>query len=471
MQLSGKNFKEKGNNNPISSNIFCADPCCLQYKGRLYVYGTSDNQQFELSDSKASNTYEKIKQLVCFSTTDMTNWTYHGSIDVEKIAPWIVAAWAPSVIKREEKDGLTHFYLYFSNSGCGVGVLTSLSPLGPWVSPLKKPLINYDMKALRGVPNPFDPGVCLDDKGDAYLVCGGGPAEGGDDYMPGSVRLVKLGKDLISFDSDFIEIKAPYFFEASEIYFKNGYYVYIYNSNWVERKTWNEHNIPKPSACSMCYMISKTPLISESWKYKGQFFQNPGEMGFNYSNNHVYLTRYKNHDYIFYHSIPTQNTGGAGGGYRSICVDDIFFDEENLLISKAVGTRKGVEPIGFLNPFENITGSTMSSCENIKCEKEINDFHGVDVTSTKNEGWIELRNVDFGGGVDEIFAVVKGKGYIDIYLDSLSYGEIGRIDCNSENFQEFSGLFDQKIKGVHDFYFVFRTEDENRISLRNWTVK
>jgi len=60
---------------------------------------------------------------------------------------------------------------------------------------------------------------------------------------------------------------------------------------------------------------------------------------------------------------------------------------------------------------------------------------------------------------------------IDIYLDSMSYGEVGRIDCNSENFEESSALFDQKLKGVHDFYFVFRSEGENRISLRNWTVK
>lgn len=47
------------------------------------------------------------------STDDMVNWTYHGLIKTDSIAPWIVASWAPSIVKRKEKDGKTHFYLYF----------------------------------------------------------------------------------------------------------------------------------------------------------------------------------------------------------------------------------------------------------------------------------------------------------------------------------------------------------------------
>lgn len=66
---------------------------------------------------------------IMLSTDDMVNWTYHGLIDVKALSPWGIASWAPSIVSRIESDGKTHFYLYYSNSGAGVGVLTSiLSP-------------------------------------------------------------------------------------------------------------------------------------------------------------------------------------------------------------------------------------------------------------------------------------------------------------------------------------------------------
>ena len=36
------------NSNPVSSNVFCADPTGVEYEGRLYIYGTSDHQQYEV---------------------------------------------------------------------------------------------------------------------------------------------------------------------------------------------------------------------------------------------------------------------------------------------------------------------------------------------------------------------------------------------------------------------------------------
>ena len=115
-QISTDNYKDTRFNNPISPDFFCADPTAVEYNGRLYVYGTNDHQQFEAAGPDVDNTYEKIKSLLVFSTEDMVNWTYHGEINVGKIAPWISASWAPSIVSREEADGRTHFYLYFSNS-------------------------------------------------------------------------------------------------------------------------------------------------------------------------------------------------------------------------------------------------------------------------------------------------------------------------------------------------------------------
>ena len=114
---------------PLLTNIFCADPTAVEYNGRLYVYGTNDNQQY-LEKSDSDNTYECIKSFVIISTDDMVNWRFEGIIDTATIAPRIMASWAPSVTSRVEEDGLTHFYLYFSHSGAGVGGLTATDPAG-----------------------------------------------------------------------------------------------------------------------------------------------------------------------------------------------------------------------------------------------------------------------------------------------------------------------------------------------------
>ncbi|MCX7657838.1 MAG: hypothetical protein N2Z57_04080, partial [Oscillospiraceae bacterium] len=123
-KISNNYIKSLHTANPISGEIFCADPTAIEYKGRLYVYATNDHQQYETVGDNGKNDYMHIKSMVVFSTDDMKNWTYHGIIDVESIAPWIINSWAPSIVSRVEEDGLTHFYMYFSNNGCGVGVIT-----------------------------------------------------------------------------------------------------------------------------------------------------------------------------------------------------------------------------------------------------------------------------------------------------------------------------------------------------------
>ena len=45
---------------------------------------------------------------------------------------------------------------------------------------------------------------------DGLSFGGGGKGEVGTDYMPEDARIVRLGKDLISLDSEIVEITAPY---------------------------------------------------------------------------------------------------------------------------------------------------------------------------------------------------------------------------------------------------------------------
>lgn len=331
--------------NPVSNEIFCADPTAAEYKGRLYIFGTNDHQQFEETSADSENTYDKITSLVVFSTDDMVNYRQEGIIDVKAVAPWITNSWAPSVITREEADGLTHFYLYFSNSGNGVGVITATDPLGPWEDPLGKPFIRRGTKGLSDCPIPFDPGAVIDDEGRGWLAFGGGKAPGGTDILPGSARIVRLGDDLLSFDSEFAEIPAPYFFEASELNFINGTYLYTYSSDWNNHLLgWKKsYDTDVPNTCSMIYMTTKTPLDPESWEVKGECFANPGQAGFDYSNNHTHMHKYGGRWFMIYHTMCLRSSLGYKGGYRSICVDDINVDEENAVITKIGGTLDGVK--------------------------------------------------------------------------------------------------------------------------------
>ena len=149
-QTLGTEYNATGNGNPISGSVFCADPTALEYNGRLYVYGSNDHQEFIVNGKKGENTYGNIKSIVVFSTDDMVNWTFHGTIDAKKLCngwvsnPWYQSfgvSWAPSVTWRKTEDGTEEFFLYFCNSSHGVGVLKANSPIGPWKSPLTKLLM------------------------------------------------------------------------------------------------------------------------------------------------------------------------------------------------------------------------------------------------------------------------------------------------------------------------------------------
>ncbi|MBR4224669.1 MAG: family 43 glycosylhydrolase [Oscillospiraceae bacterium] len=332
--------------NPISADTFCADPTAVEYKGRLYVYGTNDHQQFEATDKDDENTYDKITSIVVMSTDDMINWRDEGVIDVKAIAPWITNSWAPSVISRKEKDGKTHFYMYFSNSGKGTGVLTSTDPVGPWSDPLGKPLIRIGTKGLGNCPIPFDPGAVIDDEGNGWIAFGGGRAPGCTDLYPGSARIVKLGDDLLSFDSEFAEIPAPYFFEASELNYINGTYVYTYCTDWRDRSPsdWAEAygDMTMAGTASMVYMTTKTPLDPDSWECKGEVFYNPGRAGFDWSNNHTHMHKFHDRWYMLYHTMVLKKSLGYKGGYRSICADEIMVDEDTVTITPMGGTLNGV---------------------------------------------------------------------------------------------------------------------------------
>ena len=459
-----KGWKPAENGNPISPDIFCADPTAVEYEGRLYVYGTNDHQQ--LTEGKTgSNTYEAIKSLVMFSTADMVNWTYHGTIDVGSTAPWILSSWAPSVVARQEADGLTHFYLYFSNNGTGVGVITATDPLGPWSDPLGRPLIHAGMQGLYGVPNPFDPGVCLDAKGRGWLTFGGGRAPDGTDAMPHTARIVQLGEDMLSFAGNFREIPAPYFYEASELNIIGDTFVYTYNSNWEPRTEWSIPDAAPPTRCAMCYMTTKTPLDPDSWVYRKDYFANPGDLGYPDSNHHTHLQKYCGLWFLMYHTLQRETGTGISGGYRSICVMPFEVDEETPALSDAKAADAGVPQLFPLDPYVTHPAHELVSSAGIRY---LTDEAGLvtGIAAEEAGAWVSVRGADFGRfGAGGFAAEVQGSGTLEIRLDRIDSKPVGAIAFDTETPQQIAGELQKGIRSMHTVYLVLSDPDA---SLLNW---
>ena len=456
----------RGYHNPLLDFMFVADPTSVEHEGRLYVYGTNDTQQLDSVGPKGKNGYQYIHSLAMLSTDDMVNWTYHGLIDVARISPWGMASWAPTVISRKEEDGKTHFYIYYSNSGTGVGVLTATSPVGPWSDPLGHAIVWQQMPGLGHCPAPFDPGAVIDEHGTGWLAFGGGgKGEHGSEYMPGVARIVRLGKDLISLDSEMVEIKAPYHFEANELNYINGTWIYTYNTSWVDRTEWPYKDIEKPSQCCMSYMTSHTPLVTDSWKYQKEYFKNPGNYGWDFCNNHTHLQKFQGEYYLLYHGMPLQKYKGTEGGFRSVCINKLKVDEQKPELFMGQATLEGVEQIKPLNPY--ITQQAETTAATLGVDFEATDQPGNMVATgrTDEASAILVRGVDFSSQPKTFAARAQGKGTLEVHLNKPDGPLVATVSFDDGAMTMRSVPTNTVQKGKYDLCFVF---EGNGLKFDEW---
>lgn len=497
-QSIATDYKGSGNNNPLSANVFCADPTALEYNGRLYVYGSNDHQEFMANNKKNDNTYGNIKSIVVFSTDDMVNWTFHGTIDTKKICsswtnnPWYVGygvSWAPSVTWRHnETTDKDEFFLYFCNSSHGVGVLKAESPIGPWKSPNNKLMITYDTPGAnkQGTNANFDPGVMIDDNGVGWITFGG---LGSNEIMPDAARIIKLKPSMTAVDGKASIIHAPYHFEANELNYIGGKYVYTYCSNWANRDNteWEnykqEHGITvnAPGGGTMCYMVSDNPLDPDSWVFKGYY--GPGVAG----NNHSHLQKFHGSYYHIYHNHgdillnPMKNDGAidaSAGDYRSICVNKATVNESTATVSLVTLNTTGVKQIKNLNPYELQQIETMASSGGVNYEDFTNITKNTKISTLGNDAsenmqvkmkpssWVSVRKVDFGTkGAVKFTLRAKGTGKMELRTSSSPRSSLLTVDFSSEELEDHT--FDipadklDKFKSVKNNLYLIITEGDN----------
>ena len=493
---------KSGNNNPISANVFCADPTALEYNGRLYVYGSNDHQEFLANNKKGDNTYGNIKSIVVFSTDDMVNWTFHGTIDTKKIcsrwvtSPWYQGygvSWAPSVTWRHNNEtDKDEFFLYFCNSSHGIGVLKAESPLGPWKSPNNRLMIHRDTPGATPCSAVFDPGVTVDENGVGWISFGGlDPVDGGDSFNPKNARIVKLKPNMTEIDGQPVRIPAPYHFEANELNVIGGKYVYTYCSNWAERKAdeWNayksEHNINvnAPGGGTMCYMVSDNPLDPESWEFKGYY--GPGVAG----NNHSHLQKFQGKYYHIYHNhgsvlLDAMKKNGAvdasAGDYRSICVNKTTVNESTATVNLVTLNQEGAAQIKNVNPYMWQQAETMATCGGVNYEDMTNIKKNTRISTLGNDAsenmqvkmkvgsWINVHKVDFGTtGADRFVLRAKGTGTIAVRFSSSASPKniAATFEFSSTDLEDHIIEIPQnklvKFKGLKDDLYLAVTEGDN----------
>lgn len=473
LQLTKSFSEQKGmiGNNPLITQDFMADPTAVEYDGRLYVFGTADKMETDSKGNVISNSYNTC-ELRCISSADLVNWTDHGTIKVNEVATWAKHSWAPTICKREEKNG-TMFYLYFANGGDGIGVLRSKSPLGPWEDPSGKRLISRDTPNCSSseVPWLFDPAVLVDDDGTGYLYFGGGT--GTDSEHPKSARVVKLGEDMCSLVSDPEELDPYYLFEDSEINKINGTYVYSYCTNW---------KVPSgdetTGSCCIAFMTSDKPM--SGFEYQKQLFANPGSVFGNYYNNHHKLIQFKGQWYIIYHTTMLEETAyGTKQGYRTLHMDKLNVGEDSngKLTIEAKATYGGLSAVVQLNPYIECDASTMAWNGGLRT-KESESQNKMVVDSIHTGDWLGVSSVDFseeGANCIRIQAASeKESGKIEVWLDGPEVAKNGKkvaeVDVKptggGDVYEEIRANLAQSVTGEHDVYFVFRGKDYHISSWR-----
>ncbi|MBR3494744.1 MAG: endo-1,4-beta-xylanase [Clostridia bacterium] len=385
-------YKTLAQHNPVMVQRFGADPWAMVYGDRVYLYMTGDQPVINADGTVKTNDYGNINTIRVVSSDDLVNWQDHGEIRAagrNGAARWAGNSWAPCAAWKTI-DGQDRFFLYFANSGGGIGVLTADSPTGPFTDPLGRALVSRSTPICASVTWLFDPAVLVDDDGAAYLYFGGGIPSPDKASAPGTARAVKLGEDMISLDGTPVALDPPWLFEDSGINRIGDTYVYSYCSNFNVPAAGSEQGF---GSGEIVYMTSDQPL--GPFTFAGRVLRNPGSYFGVGGNNHHCMFEFKGQWYITYHAATVDRDKGWNAGYRSTFVDALQMGEDGLpALSK--GTLTGVPQVKPLDPYRETEAETLAALAGAEVPETADASSGLAVQSRAAGSWIAVAGADFG---------------------------------------------------------------------------
>lgn len=462
-------YKKVENHNPVMVQRFGADPWAMVYGDRVYLYMTGDEPVTQDGKKPKTNDYSNIVTLRILSSDDLVNWTDHGSVRAaggSGAAKWASNSWAPCAAWKNI-GGKDRFFLYFANSGGGIGVLAADSPAGPFTDPIGKPLVSRSTPTCSSVTWLFDPAVLVDEDGSAYLYFGGGVPEG-KQADPGTARVAKLGADMISLDGDPVAISPPWLFEDSGINRFGDTYVYSYCSNFSVPATGSPQGF---GSGEIVYMTSGSPM--GPFSYAGRVLKNPGYFFGAGGNNHHCMFSFRNQWYIAYHAATLDKDMGWNAGYRSVFVDRLALNEDGLP-APSKGTFTGVAQLKPMDPYAAVPGATAVSMAGMTTElADAGDRKAgtgrMMALSTSPDGWIAVAGADFGEtGASSVRLCVRAEvsGKIEIIPDSAGSEPAAVLEIPAcETDTSVTADLPAPLAGTHDLYFRFT---ESGTALLEW---
>jgi MYXO-CTERM domain-containing protein len=393
--------------NPIVQTSYTADPAPMVHDGRLYLY-TSHDEDVTVNDFYTMNDWR------LYSTTDMVNWTDHGTPAGLKTFSWGTdSAWAPQGVARNGK-----FYLFVplnNNTGAKIGVGVADSPLGPFTDPLGKAL------AASGSGN-IDPTVFVDDDGQAYMYWGNG-----------TLRYVKLNSDMTSTSGSVTNVTLSGFTEGPWFYKRGALYYMIYAATSGSEK--------------LSYATSNAP--TGPWTVRGDVM----DAGSTFTN-HPGVVDYQGHSYFFYHNSALP---GGNNYKRSVCVEEFTYGADGSIPKLAMST-KGPTAIAALNPFLQVEAETIAFSSGLKTEVCSDTGAGMNVTAISNGDYIKVKDVDFADGVTSFEARVSSaasNAKIELHLDSRTGTALGTCDVAGASAWTTKTCAVSGGSGKHDLFLGF----------------
>jgi arabinoxylan arabinofuranohydrolase len=271
--------------NPLVTDIFTADPAALVDGGRVYLYVGKD-------DAGPATAKYVMNEWRVYSSCDMTHWVDHGSPLRYSAFAWAKGdAWASDVAKR---DGKYYFYATVSHKtihGKAIGVAVSDSPTGPFVDARGSALVTNDMTTQTRISyDDIDPGVFIDDDGQAYIYWGNTV-----------LKYAKLKPNMTELDGPIQTVAIDAFTEAPYMHKRGALYYLSYSRHFPEETVYQTG--PGPAG---------------PWTFGGVI------MGKNavVKTIHHAIVDFNGKSYIFYHNdkLPT------GGEYRrSVAVEQLHY--------------------------------------------------------------------------------------------------------------------------------------------------
>ena len=468
-----ESWKKDNENNPLTTQRFGADPGWMVYDGRLYIYTTND--AFEYSNGGIQENSYDVGTINCISSADLVNWTDHGAIPVagrngrtqNGAAKWASCSWAPDAAWKMI-NGKPKFFLYFANSGGGIGVLTADSPTGPWTDPLGHALLTGQSQNCSDVVWMFDPGVYYDENTDeAYLFFGGG-VDNRDVSNPKTGRCVKLGSDMISLAGSPQTMQTPYLFEDSSVIKIGNTWYYSYCANWNVPNGTNINGVSFGNA-DILYMTSSNPLGPwSSSNLKGNVFKNTATQGIdNGGNNHHSIIYFKGKYYVAYHSRQQEMrmNGGKDRNYRSTQLNECTYNSSNGTLS-CRGDMTGVKQIETLDPTQTVRAATMAN------ESKGISVSGVGTTTVefKKGEWAKVSQVDFSkvsNGILTAKASSKNGAIIKVTAGSRTGEAISYIEVPAGgSMTEIETILSSIPSSATDIYFIANGD----LSFDSWSM-